>query len=167
MAKRKMTRADVEEEIRRTRGLDSLRDPIPEGGAYPVEDDYPNLKDADLSGEDLSDLDLELASLEGADLRKAILSGTKLPSANLDRADLTGTTRTDGADLTGATLYFARLGGADLSRAILRPEDSDDTSARRPTIPDFLKNATYNEATRWPKGFDPKQYGALKAEPSD
>ena len=85
-----MTRDDVEEEIRRAREDGLSGTPIPEGGAYPVEDDYPNLGDRDLSGVDLSDLELELATLGGADLRGAILTGTKLPGADLDRADLTG-----------------------------------------------------------------------------
>ncbi len=167
MAKRKMTRTDVEAEIRRTSDHDAPSIPIPEGGPYPVEDYYPNFDDADLSGADLSDLELELASLKGADLRKAILINTEFPRANLDHADLRGTTRTRGANLIGATLNFARLGGADLSQAVLWSEDPDDLSTKRGTIPDFLKNATYNDATRWPKGFDPKQYGARKAEHAD
>lgn len=82
MAKKKMTRADVEEEIRRVREHGFSRVPIPGGGAYPVEDDYPNLDGVDPAG---------------VDMRGAILTGTKLPGAKPDRAVLTGTTRTDGA----------------------------------------------------------------------
>lgn len=130
------TRADVEAEIRRARDHDSPGNPIPPLGAYPVEDDYPNLDDADVSGVDLSGLDLGLASLRRADLRGAILEDTNLSGAALNEADLTGTTRTRGADLTRALMYFARLGGADLSRALLRP-----------AYKDFLGNATYDDDT--------------------
>lgn len=155
VAKRKMTRADVEEEIRRAQDHGSSGNPIPPGGAYPVDDDYPNLDDADLSGVDLSGLDLGLASLRRADLKKATLTDANLSGAALNEADLTGTTRTRGADLTRTLMYFARLGGADLGRAVLRP-----------AYPNFLENATYDDHTLWPEGFDPKEYGARRAAPA-
>ncbi len=72
-----------------------------------------------------------------------------------------------GAAPTGATMNFARLGGANASLAVLWPEDSDDPSARRrATIPDFIKNATYDDNTRLPKGFDPKEDEAHQANPT-
>ena len=167
MVKRRRTRADVEAEIRRARDHGSPRAPISEGGAYPnVEDHYPNLDDADLAGVDLSRLQLEYASLKRADLRGAVLEDTNLSGAALNDADLTNTTRTRGANLTATTMYFARLGGADLSQAILRPEDSEAPSSERNAYPGFLDHATYNDDTRWPRRFDPKQYGARKAEPA-
>ena len=79
MAKRKMTRADVEAEVRRARDHDSPSNPIPPGGVYPNADDHcPNLDDADLAGVDLSGLWLEHASLRRADLKGAILTDTNL-----------------------------------------------------------------------------------------
>ena len=160
-----MTRAEVEEEILRAREHGSPENVTRRGEAPDsVENNYPKLDDADLAGVDLSGLELEYASLKRADLRGAILEDTNLSGASLEDADLTGTTRTRGANLTGAGMDRARLGGADLSRAVLRPEDSDDPSSKRNAYPGFLRNATYNDHTRWPRGFDPKQYGALKAE---
>lgn len=169
MAKRKMTRADVEAEIRRVREHGSLSDPIPGLGAYPTDDDiYPKLDDADLSGVDLSGLDLEFANMRRADMRGADLTGTIFAGAAADGADLRGTTRTRGAILTGATMCRARFGGADLSRAALRPEDHPDgPAAARTASPVHIGNTTYNDATRWPQGFDPEAHGAIKAEPAD
>ena len=62
-----------------------------------------NLKDADLSGADLSDRILQAADLSGADL-----SGANLESARLD-----------GANLSDAVLYHPNLTGADLRKANL------------------------------------------------
>ncbi len=77
-------------------------------------------------------------------------------------------THTEDADPTGATMNFAQLGGANASLAVLWPEDSDDPSARRrATIPDLLKNATYDDNTRLPKGFDPKKCEAQRAHRND
>lgn len=163
-----MTRAEVEEEILRAREYGSPGNVMPRGEATDlVEDNYPKLDDAGLAGVDLSGLELKDAGLKRADLRGAILEETNLSGASLDDADLTGTTRTRGANLTGTGMDRARLGGADLSRAVLRPEDSDDPSSKRNAFPGFLQNATYNDATRWPEGFDPREYGALKAEPAE
>lgn len=164
---RKMTRDEVEEEIRRAREHGSPKNVTRRGEVTDlVEDNYPKLDDRDLSGVNLSDLELELANLEGADLRGAILSGTKLPSATLDRAAFTGTTHTEGADLTGATLNFARLGGADLSRAMPRPGDrgappSHATPPRcfsrtRPTTTSPVGRGTSTRRTTAPAGRAPR-----------
>jgi Pentapeptide repeats (8 copies) len=86
------------------------------------------LKDADLSGADLTfaDLrgaDLSGAALRGADLTDADLRGADLPRANLFQAALRGAFLRDadltGATLTGAYLTFADLRGADLPDATL------------------------------------------------
>jgi hypothetical protein len=45
-------------------------------------------------------------------------------------------------------MSFAKLEGADLSRAVLRPEDSDNPYDKRPILPRFLDNATYDDETR-------------------
>lgn len=161
--KEKMARADVEAEIRRTGEHGTPSNPIPEGGPYPSEDGSPKLDDADLRGVDLSRLDLGLASLKRADLGGAILEDANLAGAALDEANLTNTTRTRGAIFTGATMYRARLGGADLSQAVLRRENP----AGGVPSPVFIEYATYNDATRWPEGFDPKEHGAWKAEPAE
>jgi uncharacterized protein YjbI with pentapeptide repeats len=70
-----------------------------------------NLSDTDLSGADLSDADLSGANLIGADLSDADLSG-----ANLSDAYLIGANLSD-AYLSRANLNDVRLPGADLSRA--------------------------------------------------
>ncbi|CAA9526905.1 MAG: hypothetical protein AVDCRST_MAG05-4053 [uncultured Rubrobacteraceae bacterium] len=165
MAKRKLTRADVEAEIGQARrvGEESVGY-INEGQAYrSVEEGDPQLREADLSGVDLSNLGLEDAQLDLANLREAILDGAVLAGANLKRADLTGTTRTAGADLTGAYLGSAVLAGADLSWAILRPEDHENPYLARPLLPRFLEGAIYDDRTRWPHGFDPDAHGARRA----
>ena len=76
-----------------------------------------NLKDADLSGADLSDRILQAADLSGADLSGADLSGAYLFRAKLSGADLTG------ADLSSANLVWADLSGANLSEADLSGAD--------------------------------------------
>ena len=79
-----------------------------------------NLKDADLSGADLSDRILQAADLSGADLSGADLSG-----AYLFRADLSGA-YLNGADLSSATLIWTNLSGADLSGADLLGANLDN-----------------------------------------
>jgi hypothetical protein len=78
-----------------------------------------NLRNADLSGADLSG-----AVLSGADLRGAVLSGADLRDAVLSYADLSGANLRDavlsGAVLSGADLSYADLSYADLSGANLR-----------------------------------------------
>ena len=63
-----------------------------------------NLKDADLSGADLSDRILQAADLSGADLSGADLVWANLSGANLSGADLLGANLDNviGADFTGA-----------------------------------------------------------------
>jgi len=82
------------------------------------------LRDADLSGADLSgaylrDAYLRDANLSGAYLRDADLSGAYLRDANLSGADLSGADLRD-ANLSGANLSGANLSGAYLSGAYLR-----------------------------------------------
>ena len=68
-----------------------------------------DLSGANLSGVNLNDADLSDAGLSNADLSDAGLSNADLSAANLH-----------GADLSGANLYFADLDDADLSKANLR-----------------------------------------------
>ena len=82
-----------------------------------------NLKDADLSGADLSERILQAADLSGADLSGADLTGAYLFRAKLPGADLTGAnlvwTDLSGADLLGANLD--NVIGADFTGAINIP----------------------------------------------
>jgi len=72
-----------------------------------------DLRDANLSGANLSDADLRDANLRGADLRGADLRDANLRGAYLSGANLRG------ADLRGAYLRGAYLSGANLRGAYL------------------------------------------------
>lgn len=81
------------------------------------------LRDADLSGFDLSHADLTNANLIDADLSGADLIGANLTGADLSRAcllaaDLRGANLTK-ANMMGADLRSADIGGADLAGADL------------------------------------------------
>ena len=82
-----------------------------------------NLDMADLSGADLSRVNLIRANLSGVNLDMADLSGADLSRAILIRADLSGAilymADLSGAYLNGANLSRANLSAADLSRADL------------------------------------------------
>ena len=66
------------------------------------------------------------------------------PEANLRDANLIG------ADLNGADLRGADLRGSDMSTANL--------------VGTILYESKYNNATRWPDGFDPQEAGAVLVE---
>lgn len=87
---------------------------------------HPELQ-PDLSGADLSGLELAGAYLVHADLRGADLRGTNLNRAKLAAADLRGTTRLDGANLYRAILSSARLEDAVLDAAALREAQLNGT----------------------------------------
>ena len=76
-----------------------------------------DLSHADLSGADLSDADLSGADLTGANLSHACLIGANLSRACLLAADLRG------ADLSRACLLAADLRGADLTKANMMGAD--------------------------------------------
>ncbi len=78
------------------------------------------------------EINLSEADLLGVDLIDADFTNADLNSANLNGADLSG------ANLSNANLRGAKLIGADLQSII-------------------FKDTKYNKATKWPKGFDPKQ----------
>src|SRR5438094_10153551 len=82
----------------------------------------------------------------GANLRGAMLPGVPLPRVNLTGANL-GRANLDSANLQGADLNDAKLQGAKLRGATLTGAD--------------LTGARYDVRTRWPKGFDPLQHGAI------
>ena len=100
--------------------------------AWIIGEDYG--KRADLREADLSGADLSRADLRKADLRRADLSGADLSRADLSRADLGGAdlSRADlsGADLSGADLREANLSGADLSWADLSRANLSEADLR-------------------------------------
>lgn len=82
---------------------------------------------ADLSGIDLSFIDLFEANLEGANMRGIIMTSAALVDCNLRGADFTGAAMNQaifsgsalsGANFTAARLVQANLGGCDLSGAV-------------------------------------------------
>ena len=81
-----------------------------------------DLREADLSGANLSGADLRRADLSGADLSGANLRGADLHGADLSEANLRGADLR-GANLHGADLNEASLSGADLRGANLRRAD--------------------------------------------
>jgi uncharacterized protein YjbI with pentapeptide repeats len=78
-----------------------------------------NFNTADLRGANLSGSDINTADLRETDLRGANLSGVHIRVANLSDADLRGV-RLRGADLRDADLSGANLSETDLSDADLR-----------------------------------------------
>ena len=93
------------------------------------------LRKADLSGADLSGADLNGANLSGADLSWANVGEANLIGANLSEADLSG----------------ANLGETNMIEAIL-------TGSMNLGWPN-LNDATYDSATQFPPGIDPKTTG--------
>jgi uncharacterized protein YjbI with pentapeptide repeats len=132
-----------------------------------------DLRNIDLSGEDLRKFYFAHKRLWYANLRKADLSLAVLNSADLRGADL------DGADLTKAqlldvTLIEARLHAAKLNEVVLRGDyaqlDRADLSGadlrgadlRAGTLDGAnLEGARCDSATQWPRDFDPASAGAL------
>jgi uncharacterized protein YjbI with pentapeptide repeats len=76
------------------------------------------LNGASMNGIDLRDADLKEANLEGAVLKYAWISGANFSYGNLQKADLTG-----GARAQGAKFLIAHLEGADLTGAQLQYAD--------------------------------------------
>jgi uncharacterized protein YjbI with pentapeptide repeats len=80
------------------------------------------------------------------------LVDTTWPDANLEGALLRG------MDLHGAEFPGASFRDADLRSANLR---GADLSGAKGLISTDLTGAIYDARTRWPKGFDPQQHGAV------
>lgn len=148
-----------------------------------------NLFHARLDGADLRDAILSGASLEKASLRGARLAGAKLTEINLYQANLSDTDLSGadlgGRSLQGVNLRNAKLVGADLRDAFLagpvgfaraeesllgpgRPADlrgADLTDARLDRAD--LRFALFDCKTKWPAGFDPKQFLLVPVSSTD
>ena len=98
-------------------------------------------------------------NLRSLDLRGVVLAGVHLPGSSLALTDLRGADL-QGADLRRSDLRGANLTGVNMPRANLR--GTDLRGARLSSI--TLTRARYDAATRWPAGFDPRVYGAIRAE---
>jgi len=111
---------------------------------------HPDLRGANLDGEDYSKADLSGADLSGAilnetkpcganlsqaDLSQADLSQADLPQANLSKADLSKASFSE-ADLLRADLSRANLSGANLSGAILQWANFHRASLREAVFSD-------------------------------
>jgi hypothetical protein len=118
-----------------------------------------DLSNADLAGCDLSyvklvrDTRLTEAKLTGARLKKANLAGCRCSRSDFSRADLTGMTAW-AAHFQGASFAGADLTSADLSRSDLRGADLTGATLRECT----LFGSTFDEHTKWPRGFKPSEY---------
>src|SRR5918995_317166 len=119
----------------------------------------PNLTRADLSGRNLSEVNLRRAELSEANLTGADLSGTNLSEANLSRADLMGANLT-GAKLTGADLREADLSGADLSGADLSGADLSTASLTQEEV----EPAIGDENTQLPAELTPPAHWGVGTE---
>jgi uncharacterized protein YjbI with pentapeptide repeats len=111
------------------------------------------LSNAYLSGAHMREADLNSAVLDNT-----LLNNASLIEANLQKSDLSR------ANLVGADLSRAALQGANFSKAKSKPtraagkeeeEAKDDTTL-------VVDQATYDETTIWPPGYDPATHGAVR-----
>lgn len=101
-----------------------------------------------VASDTLAGASLRSAALKGAYLQRAGMRGADLLKADLQLADL------QGADMRGADMRGVNLRGADL-------RGTDFREARMQRVD--VNHALYDDATRWPNGFDPKTGGAMLA----
>jgi uncharacterized protein YjbI with pentapeptide repeats len=115
----------------------------------------------DLSGRNLSALELARIDLQGKNLSRANLRASNLTQANLNFANLSGADLRD-TDFTEASLQSADLSDSDLSRAILRGADLSgaDLVGARVSQTSFV-DATADSSTKWPQGFDWRGAGVI------
>lgn len=131
------------------------------------------LKKLNLSGRNLSEVQMSAMDIRGAiftnailkqaDLRQANAEGASFKNANLDDSDLR-LIETDGADFTGASLRNANLRAAWLSKTCFKSADLSGANFAHSNIQgadftgcDFTNirfyNTPYNEKTLFPSGF--------------
>ena len=117
------------------------------------------LSDTDLVGANLFGADLSGANLTGADLRGVNLEGSiGLPDAGYDNVDREG----DRSDTIESSSFerapLARRDGTIVAASEL-PILRLSTSSDRLEADAILENATYDEMTHFPPGFDPVAAG--------
>lgn len=127
-------------------------------GAYLL---FQNLSRLDLTGVELPEAIMTETNLICTCLHDANLAGAWLNGANLDLAELHNANLA-GAHLNEANLNGAAFGGADLCGA-------DMTNARNVKIKNGLRThyftkAKYDDATKFPDGFDPVTEGMIKVD---
>ena len=133
-----------------------IRELIQEKMAEPG-DYIKNLKGANLEG-----ANLRLANLYKANLYKANLQGANLKGAFLKWADLKGA-RLQGANLKRAFLKWADLKGADLKGVDLQEAWLQRANLKGANLQGAdLQGAGYNDATRFPQGFNPEERGMVR-----
>lgn len=119
-----------------------------------------NLADAELEGAWFNDANLSYANLEGADLYWAALLDANLENANLRSVRFTGSllagANLSRADLSNANFGFDNVGG----RTDLRSANLTDCIISG-TI---FEGAMYDSKTKFPNGFDPEKHH-MKLEP--
>ncbi|MFO1205560.1 MAG: pentapeptide repeat-containing protein [Burkholderiales bacterium] len=133
-----------------------LHKPWADDPAQPAKARYGDLREIDLSGAtardaywarvDFSYADFYQADLTRASLRNAILAGAQFRETNLEDAVLMG------AQCTDANFKLASLRGADLT-------DCRDLDSAK------FEDTIYDERTRFPSGFDPRQRGLRTGGP--
>jgi uncharacterized protein YjbI with pentapeptide repeats len=101
-----------------------------------------NLSHSNLSGVELSKMNLGGADLSYADLSNAKLNQVNLADANLDHANLTGA-QMQQTDLSRVNLNFANLTSANLQQAILTKADLTCANLNQAD----LSKANFSEAT--------------------
>lgn len=117
-----------------------------------------------LAGADLSDADLEgavliTASFAGARLERANLRGSNLTWAKFHGASLTE------VNLEGANLANASFSGMELHAVNLEGATLGEAAVGYYEVPiPRLAGATFDSETRWPAGFDPREWGALRSD---
>jgi uncharacterized protein YjbI with pentapeptide repeats len=121
---------------------------------------FVDLGGANLNRANLSNANLKRAGLGNANLSETNLSGASLETAWLERANLRKA-NLSGANLVTAYLNGAKLDGVILQGAILTQASLMDTDLRNTDLRDVNMNSVYyNDSTKWPSGFDPVAAGA-------
>lgn len=110
----------------------------------------------DLSGANLSGLDLTGCSFRGTNLSEAKLSATILKDADFTRATLTST------DLTNSDLSYANLSGAYISKADIRMTNLNGTIFSDTRVDNSsFRNAVFTDTTVWPHIESLESLGAI------
>ena len=115
--------------------------------------------------------DMSFVDMRSLDLRNAPLLMSRLDHANLSNTNLSGCLFWHSSGLWRANLYQANLSKArflsqeyNLQDANLEKANLQDTDLRRAVFSSLtrFKGATYNDKTRFPEGFSPKEKGLIK-----